>query len=61
MEGQTDGWIKWNIEVSAAPKNLKKPTLFIVNVGPPHTEYLYYPLHVESVTLKGSLLPANVT
>ena len=60
MDGQTDGWKKWNIEVGAAPKNLKKPTLSIVNAGPPDTEYLYYPLHVEGVTLKGSLLPANI-
>ena len=39
-------------------KNLKKPTLSAVNAGPPDTEYLYYPLHVQGVTLKGSLLPA---
>ena len=26
--------------------------------GPPDTEYLYYPLYMEGVTLKGSLLPA---
>ena len=40
-------------------KNLKKPTLSVVNAGPPDTEYLYYPLDVEGVTLKGSLLPAH--
>ena len=40
-------------------KNLKKPTLSAVNAGPPDTEYLYYPLDVEGVTLKGSLLPAH--
>ena len=34
MDGQTDGWKKWNIEVGAAPENLKKPTLSIVNAGP---------------------------
>ena len=39
-------------------KNLKK-ALPVVNAGPPDTEYLYYPLHVEGVTLKGSLLPAD--
>ena len=38
-------------------ENLKNPTL--VNAGPPDTEYLYYPLDVEGVTLKGSLLPAS--
>ena len=32
----------------------------VVNVGPPDTEYLYYPLEVEGVTLKGSLLPAHI-
>ena len=30
-----------------------------VNAGPPDTVYLYYPLDVEGVTLKGSLLPAS--
>ena len=39
-------------------KNLKKPTLSVVNAGPP--EYLYYPLDVEGATLKSSLLPAHV-
>ena len=41
-------------------KNLKKPTLSVVNAGPPDTEYLYYPLDVEGVTLKSSLFPAHV-
>ena len=31
----------------------------VVNAGPPDIEYLYYPLDVEGVTLKGSLLPAS--
>ena len=31
-----------------------------VNTGPPDTEYLYYPLNVEGVLQKGSLLPAHV-
>ena len=37
-------------------KYLKIP---IVNAGPPDTEYLYYPLDMEGVTLKGSLLTAS--
>ena len=41
-------------------KNLKKPTLSVISAGPPDTEYLYYPLNVEGVTQKGSLLPANI-
>ena len=41
-------------------KNLKKPTLSVVNAGPPDREYLYFLLDVESVTLKGSLLPAHI-
>ena len=41
-------------------KNLKKPTLPVVNAGPPDTEYLYYPLYVDGVTQKGSLLPAHI-
>ena len=32
----------------------------VVNTGPPDTEYLYYPLDVEGVTLKGSLFPAQI-
>ena len=47
---QTDGHKK--------EKNLKK-TDTVVNAGPPDAEYLYYPLDVEDVTLKGSLLPAS--
>ena len=39
-------------------KNLKKSNT-VVNAGPPDTKYLYYPLDVEGVTLKGSLLPAS--
>ena len=30
------------------------------DAGPPDTKYLYY-VHVEGVTLRGSLLPANIT
>ena len=41
-------------------KNLKKPTLSVINAGPPDTEYLYYPQNVEGVTLNGSLLPAYI-
>ena len=41
-------------------KNLKKPTLSAVNAGLPDTEYLHYPLNVEGVTHKGSLLPAHI-
>ena len=36
-------------------KNLNKPSMSVVNAGPPDTEYLYYPLDVEGVTLIGSL------
>ena len=35
-----------------------KNTNTVGNVGPPDTEYLYYLLDVQGVTLKGSLLPA---
>ena len=31
-------------------KNLKKPTLFVVNAGPPDAEYLYNLLDMEGVT-----------
>ena len=41
-------------------KNLKKPTMSVVNAGTPDTECLFYPLDVEGVTLKGSLLPAHI-
>ena len=41
-------------------KNLKKPTMSVVNTGPPVTECLYYPLDVDGVTLKGSFSPAHI-
>ena len=41
-------------------KNVKKPTLSGVNAAPPATEYLHYPLNVECVTQKSSLLPAHI-
>ena len=36
-----------------------KKSNIVVNADPPDTAYLYYPLDVEGVTLKGSLLPGN--
>ena len=39
-------------------RKIKKTNVAVVNAGPSGTEYLYYPLDVEGVTLKGSLLPA---
>ena len=47
-EQQTD----WHID--------KLMNTTVVNAGPPDTEYLYYPLDVEGVTLKSSLLPAHI-
>ena len=41
-------------------KEKKSKTNTDVNAGPPDTAYLYYPLDVEGVTLKGSLLPASL-
>ena len=41
-------------------QNLEKPTLSVMNAGPPDTEYLYYPLNVEGITQKGSLLAAYI-
>ena len=41
-------------------KNLKKPTMSVVNAGLPDTESLYYPLYVEDVILKSSLSPAHI-
>ena len=41
-------------------KKTPKNTNTVVNAGPQDTEYLYYPLDVEGVTLKGSLLPASI-
>ena len=41
-------------------KNLKKPTLSVVNARPPDTEYLHYPLNLEGVSQKNSLLPAHI-
>ena len=58
IDTQTD----WHIGklMGTKKKNLKKSTLSVVNADPLDTEYLYYPLDVEGVTLKGSLLPANI-
>ena len=38
-------------------KKIKKPTLSMLV---PQIEHLYYPLNVEGVTQKGSLLPAHI-
>ena len=40
---------------------LKNQHCFFGNGGPLDTKYLYYPLQVEGVTLKGSLLPACIS
>ena len=40
-------------------KEKKSKKTNTVNAGPPDTEYLYYPLDVGGVILKGSLLPAT--
>ena len=32
----------------------------VVNASLPDTDYLYYPLDVEGITLKGVLLPASI-
>ena len=39
-------------------RKIQKTTTAVVNAGPPDTEYLHYPLYMDGVTLKGSLLPA---
>ena len=52
----------WHIDKLMDTKkktNLKTNT--VVNAGAPDTKYLYCPLDVEGVTLKGSLLPASKT
>ena len=53
----TDTQANWWTQKS---KNLKKLALSVVGAGAPDTKYLYYPLHVDGVTLKGSLLPAHI-
>ena len=40
-------------KTSIKKKNLKKPTLSVFNADPPDTDYLYDPLNMEGVTLKG--------
>ena len=52
MEMKTSRWAQ------KQKKSLKTNT--VVNAGPPDTEYLYYPLNVEGITQKGSLLPAHI-
>ena len=39
-------------------RKINKTKTAVVKAGPSDTEYLYYPLDMENVTLKGSLLPA---
>ena len=41
-------------------KILKKRTLSVVNAGLQDTEYLCFPLDVQGVTLKGSLLLTQI-
>ena len=41
-------------------KILKNQHCLLSMLVPPDTEYLYYPLNVEGVTQKGSLLPAYI-
>ena len=50
--------IKTNRWSQKQKKSLKANT--VLNGGPPDTGYLYYPLNVEDVTQKGSLLPAHI-
>ena len=50
--------MKTNRWTQKQKKYLKTNT--VVNAGPPDTEYLYYPINVEGVTQKGSLLPAHI-
>ena len=60
---QTHRYIDWltNRQTYEHEKEkFKKPTLSVVNDGAPDTEDLYYPLDVEGVTLKGSLLVADI-
>ena len=52
MEMKTSRWEQ------EQKKSLKTNT--VLNAGPPDTEYLYYPLNVEGITQKGSLLPAHI-
>ena len=52
--------MKTNSWTQKQRKILKKPTLSVINAGPPDTEYLYYTLNVEGATQKGSLLTAYI-
>ena len=40
-------------------RKIYKTNAALANAGPPGTEYLYYPLDMEHVTMEGSLLPAQ--
>ena len=61
----TDTQTDWHIDKQIARKRKKPktPTLcwsILVNAGLPDTTYLYYPLQVEGVSLKGTLLPVSI-
>ena len=51
-------WLTHRQTYEQKSKNLKKPTLSVVNAGP--LVNLYYQLYVEGVTLKVSLLPVHI-
>ena len=52
--------MKTNSWTQKQRKIFKKPTMYAINAGSPDAEYLYYPLNVEGVIQKGSLLPAYI-
>ena len=58
MKQVTD--MKTNKWTQKQTKNIRKSTLPVVNAGSRDPDYLYYPLNVECVTQKGSLLPSNI-
>ena len=58
MKQVTD--MKTNTWTQNQSKNIKKTTLPVVDAGSPDPDYLYYPLNVDIVTQKGSLVPANI-
>ena len=47
-------------ELDTKTKKFRKRTLSVINAGLPDTKYMYYPLNVEGITQKGSLLPAYI-
>ena len=59
IDAQTERLTYRQADGNKKVKILKTNTA-VVDAGPPDTEYLYCPLDIDGITLKGTLLPALI-